>query len=1110
MKRKRYKRWLLRAPVYLLLSAALVCIIFYFLPISGRRIEERLARLASRTLGAEVKIRGACLYLSRGHLEIQEVILPPPDESGIPLIFQDVAIDFSLFGFLFSTADRWCHVQLTCPTEILLLFRENRFVIPPGYKYLAPLLEGISAKKPETPNFPMVKALVNVKNVLLAYESSVEEGLFVRPILKSKGLSLEFSFQEGMLALITAKGMVSSELEGELSGLVCFNTDGSPNQLSLFLSHILLSKNTFPGSRFRLDVGNLRINEKIETARPLVSFRHEMSMDSFSLHVPGVAKPFVENKILVIAEGEMDQKKEQLKIHNARVSLSDSEILLKGEMDVAGEYQFTASMEQRPISRRTLEILKQIILPQGWDVTLQQQSLTFPLQATGDLFHPKDIQFNGTLRFVDLALRHQNFPLPLTGVTGELVLDRNSLDLKNVRAKMGDGIFSLNGRLEGIQDFSSPQGVSLSWKADVSLPDLAMMLKNTIPLGNLLVAGRLNTQGSLETNIVTRDNLTTISLNRFDCLVTVSDAMLRHPFLPEEIRNISGRFQIEPDAIKFQELKGSLTEGTVSLQGGVIGEKYFWKRPIVSVELVYSGGLSPLIQMAPDPLRDSLRKACLNGEIFTTTYLSFPLNAPDRISYYGDVSFSRVSFQPLHPFINGVIKDFQGAIRFEKENLLLKELSGNFAGMDFFLDGRLGPENLQMNVASQLVLEKLRTAIPSLANDFRATGTLELQSEVSLSSEHLAQTLLHLELPGNMKYGFSGSLKSEDAAFAYRDMPVDLNHIKAQIFFNESGLWFRDAHLWCGTSPDCTGEGQILFASKPLVIRFKVHSPMLYFKEWTGPWENANPSKSRHITMQDLTSISPSTEVEGTMLADKIQYNLLEGENFEGHFIYNYFSSGPNKFSFDDVKVQAYGGKARASGNLLFPTGKFFYGVEGEAVMVDLKEVLSALRGRSQNLGGFITASMTLAGESRKPETISSKVTFDLQQSRFIGNMIFVGLGRALKSTLFDDITFTRVQGNLDIKNGAADFKDLKFTSPLVNLNASGTVDFHENLDVIFFLIFDKKNILSLPLIRHLAQMLEFMGKAFLKFHITGTLENPDVNTIPLSADEIKKFFLGP
>ena len=1066
-------------------------------------------RLASRSLGAEVKIRGACLYLSRGHLEIREVILPPPDESGIPLIFQDVSIDFSLYGFLFSPPDSWCEVQLTCPTEILLLFRENRVVIPPGYKYLAPLLEGISAKKPETGSCPKVKALVNVKNVLVAYESSIEEGLFVRPILKSKGLSLELSFQEGRLALITAKGMVGSELEGELSGLVCFDADGSPNQLSLFLSHILLSKNTFPGSRFRLDVKNFRINEKIETARPLVSFRHEMSMDSFSLNVPGVAKPFIENQIRVIAQGEMDGKTKQLKIHTAKISLSDSEILLKGEMDLAREYQFTASLEQCPISRRTFEILKQIILPQGWDVTLQEQSLTFTLQATGDLFHPKDIQFNATLRFADLALRHQDFPLPLTGVTGEIALDRNSLDLKNVRAKMGDGILSLEGRLEGIQDFSSPQRVSLSWKADVSLQDLMMMLKNTIPPGNLALAGRLSTQGSLETNLVTRDNLTTISLNRFDCLVTVSDAMLRHPFLPEEIRNISGRFQIEPDAIKFQELKGSLTEGTVSLQGGVIGEKYFWKQPIVSVEVVYSGGFSPLIQMAPDPLRDSLRKTRLKGEMFTTTYLSFPLNAPDRISYYGDVSFSSVSFQPLHPSINGFVKDLQGAIRFEKENLLLKELSGNFAGMDFLLDGRLGPDNLQMNVASQIVLEKLRTAIPSLANDFRATGTVELRSEVFLSSEHLAQSLLHLELPGNMKYGFSGSLKSEDAAFAYRDMPADLSHIKAQIFFNESGLWFRDAHLWCGTSPDCTGEGQILFASKPLVVRFKVHSPMLYFKEWTGPWENTNPSQSRHVTMQDLTSISPSTEVEGTVLADKIQYKLLEGENFEGHFVYNYFPSGPNKFSFDDVKALAYGGKARASGNLLFPTGNFYYGVEGEAEMMDIKGVLSALRGRSQNLGGFITASMTLAGESRKPDTISSKVTFDLQQSRFIGNMIFVGLGRALKSALFDDITFTRVQGNLDIKNGVANFKDLKFTSPLVNLNASGAVDFHENLDVIFFLMFDKKNILGLPLLRQLAQILEYMGKAILKFHITGALEDPKVNAIALSTDEIKKFFMG-
>ena len=1109
MRRKRYKQWLLRGIFFLLLFAVCLGVIFYFLPLSGTRLDERLTRVVKEAIGRDVMIRGVCFYLSRGRLEIQEMTLPPPDKSGIPLVFQDVSINFSLYGFLFSKPDRWCEIQLTCPTEILLLFQENRFVIPPGYKYLGPFLSEIVKRGSESGSLPVTKAEVNMRNIFVAYESAAPEGLFVRPVVKLKTLSLGFSFQKGRLALITAKGVLHSEIEGELSGLLSFDPDGTPDRFLLFLSQILLSENTFPNSRFRLDGKNLRMSDNLDVTRSLISFRHEISLDSVSLLMPGLAKPFVENQIRIMAEGEMNGGNKQLNIRTAKISLSDSEILLKGEMELAGEFPFSATMEQHPISRRTLDLLKQVILPRGWDVTLQQQSLTFLFHAAGDLVRPGDIQFHGNLRFADIALRHQDFPLPLTDLSGEISMDQSTLSLKNVRGKLGEGVLSLEGRLEGTGNFFPPEKASLSWSADFPIQNLGMMIRNKIPLDHWKLTGQVNTRGSLEMRLIARDRGTTVSLTRFDADVTVSDASLRHPFLPEEVRNISGRFHIQPDVVQFQELKGSFPEGTATLQGRVIGDKYFWKAPVLSVEVMYNGGLTPLIQMIPSHLRETLHKAHLNGDVFTTTYLTLPLDSPDKISYYGDASINNVSFQALHPSLNGVVENLGGTIRFEKENILFKELHGNFAGSNFALEGRMGPEILQMKIAGHLVLEKLREALPNLADDFRATGTVELKSDFSLSAENLLQSLLLFEFPKDRQLDFSGAIESDDAAFAYRDMPVDLHHIKGRVAFDDTGLRFKDVHLWCGNSPDCTGEGEIVFSSKPLVCRFKVQVPTLYFKEWTGPWKSLKSSKSSFITMQDLTSASPSVEVEGTVLADTIHYGRLEGRNFQGRFIYSYFLSGPNKYSFDNAKVEAYGGKAMASGNLLFPSGNFYYGVEGEAESMDLQEVLTALRGRKQNLSGVMTASLTLAGESQKPETISSKVSIDLQQSRFIGNMIFVGLGRALKSTLFDDITFTRVQGELDIKNGVADFKDLKFTSPLVNLNASGTVDFHENLDVICFLMFEKKNILGLPLLRQFAQILEYMGKAILKFHIKGTLEKPDVNAIALSTDEIRKFFFG-
>jgi hypothetical protein len=562
---------------------------------------------------------------------------------------------------------------------------------------------------------------------------------------------------------------------------------------------------------------------------------------------------------------------------------------------------------------------------------------------------------------------------------------------------------------------------------------------------------------------------------------------------------------IQRNSIESLKLNGRVPGADITLDGKIEGNTFFWQDPLLSAIVDYTGNLDPLIQAAPASLKETLQNAEARARIDIKTRLVLPLFDASRGTYSGSVGIAEGAFVPRHPSIQGNFQKMDAEIRFVDRAFFFDRLSGEFAGMPFKVQGALVKDHLQFELESLVDLAEMRKAVPPLSEDFRASGTVELNCSASIPPPLVRSLLTGSPLPSKPSLKISGTIRARDAGFAYYDMPADLNRINGLIEFSEKGFKFNDVKCWCGASPDCTLDGEINFEKQPLLVRFQVQVPELFFAEWTGSWQSKDPSASFFTTIGDLTSTSPTLEVDGTILADKIHFDRLEGDEFQAHFIYNFFPFGPNKFSFDNVNLKAYGGQVRASGNMLFPSDTFFYGVEGETENLNLNPALSALRGEKDQFTGFITSNLTIAGESGKSGSIRSKAKFDIKQSRFMSNVIILGLGNALHSSALNDITFSRIRGNVEIMDDVAMFQNVTFTSALVNLNVSGTVDLHENLNIICYLVFERKNLFSLPVFKQIAGILESMGKAFLKFRITGTLQNPQIKTIPLSADELKK-----
>ncbi len=1107
MKLKRYQKWLLRVPLYAALMVLLLFVFFYFFPVSGVWLNRRLEEALARELGRPVIIREASLFLARGRLVLPEVIVPPPNESGKPLSISGVVLSFSPASLISALPKRVRELCFTCATELPFILRENRLTIDEKYRHIVPLLRQILAAGRRQPKFHISRVRIDLAALNVNFHSVGEAEGEQRRLLRITPLRIVLTSDWEGLRRIAAEGNLRSELDGGFNAIMSLRRDGSPAHIKIRLSHLLLSEKTIPKSGFRIEAADLSLDEELECYPSSIRYRHTLSTGHFSLSIPGVAKSFYEDQIHLTAGGNLEIPARKLNIGRAKLLLADSRLTLAGSIVLKDNYAFSAFMEHRAIPRRVAKSLKRLILPPEVIVELQPNSLNLSMIATGKLTNLKGTQFRGVLQFSNVAVRHQGYPLPLTDLAGQIVFNNRTLAFSHISGKFGGGDVFLDGSLLGDNDVWHPEKLLLSWRAGLNATDVLTMIKQQYDLGNCFISGLLNTKGIVEMHLAKKGEITSATLVRLTGSVELNDTLLKHPALPGEIHNLCARFTIRRNSIKFSKLKGSLPGAAFSADGAVEGKTHFWKSPIITARIATEGDIKNLLEFAPEVFRRRLLSGKLKGNAAMQIKLHGPLLAPHKLSCTGGVTFQDISFYVNQPFIRGRIKGLGGRIHFDPGHILFEKFEGKFAGMNFGAKGKLDTDSLRISLGCDLDIEKMRKALPLYSRDFRGSGTLEVSSEILLAAPNLISEIKNLRFPENLRYSFTGAIRASGASLSYKDMPADITHINGIMTFSDRGIKTRDLKLWCGRTQDCTGECLVKFHSTPPLIKFKLYAPEPFLGEWTGQWGGRNPNAFRN-TMQDLTSSSPTIEVDGTVFADKMHFGRLEGKQIYSHFIYNYYAYAPNKFSLEELSANAYGGKIEGSANFIFPTGTFYYGVTGQTQDVEVQPLLTALRGKKENLTGIATSTVTIAGEAKKPDTINGSADFFIKHSHFISNVILMGLGDALHSTLFDDITFTKIKGKITIADGTVHLRDIEFASTIGNMSATGSVDFHEKLDIICFLIFRKRYLLNLPVIKQLTNLLELMGKAALKFHITGHLEDPTVTPVPLSADEIINIFL--
>ena len=1105
MRLKRYQKWLIRVLLYGLLIILLLLAFLYFFPLTGSKMDRRVSLRLKRETGRDFVVHGARLFLARGTLWIDDIEIFSKASDEPPLHLTDVTVRLDPVALLRKDPAAIREISFSCLEPLQLAFDGAGFK-PLGSSRI--LVEAISPGDTSLSNKgPLPLLRINLKEIVL---KRIPQKVNTSPTVVTRLTNTAVTLISGVPGVyrVSLDGTLESEIRGRIRAQVIVPELHHKYSFHAALSHALISDATLPMAGSTLELRGVNLEGVCSVEHEGIFTSGSLTASLVSLNLQDHPKPFSETGLGMYFQGHLNPQADNFTLDKCRIDLEDSRIWISGLAGLNGDMPFALNLHQNPVSRRALDRLKNRLLPPGVHLEIQPDSLVFDLNMEGALKSSEPPDFHGILDFKEVVLRHEDFPLPVTGLEGRLEVDNTRIMFPKISGRMGDGFISINGRVRSDQRLDEPETVRIGWDTRFSAADLLLVARRLLPLRDVSLSGRVESSGEADLVFPSTEGFTRPSLGRLAGSIRVHETVLCHPALPGPISALEGSLELTGNEITFSGIRGRLESADFATSGSLSGTGLFWIQPELDGTASLGGGLPALCRLAAPTLPTTVTAYIPDGLFGLNMRYHIPLYDLSAIRLEGEVSLDGGFLQPPETLLLSPVEDLNVRVSFDPEHVLIHNVSCSLAGMDFRAAGELDDEKLRLKITGRPDIEMTRRVIPMLRDEVRGTGTLELSMECVLASSQLRAAILSGTIPPDLSPAITGMLRFRGASFAYKEMPSDLYDIQGIVTFDQKGLRWNDLNLRCASSPDCISKGSVDFSAFPVVrIMFFVASPDFTVDDWRGQWGRDSPSTAAPRPEERDPNIY-TLDIDARIVADKIRFEGLHGRNAEIGITYRYYPFNHNRLTYEVVNCALYDGKADASGTFTFPEDEsFIYTVTGSFENVDIQPLLTALRGRQENFSGTAEGRADLMGISGFPETITGSAEVNIRDSRILRNMILQRLGRSVNSRILDDITFPRITSSISFSDGAAHLENTHLISPVISLEASGKVDFSENLDILCYMAFSQGRLSSLPVVRQLAWVLKYMGRLFVKYRITGSLKDPVITTVPFHADEIARFF---
>lgn len=1141
-RRSRLKRLIVWVVGLSAMFAALLMLLVYYVPLSWDGLEKSVEEQLRAASGELVVIDEARLSLAQRTFTIGNLTFyNERDPENPTLSIRDVSIKFRPWAYLRGDRTYIEEIEINGPSPLELQYDSKGVRLGARAEFLRNALSNLRSRKTATTRGIAFRSLrIRGASVNLIESEPGEPRLVERGTtagvelhdcnvsLNSAGDKLGVEFDAMM---VSEAGHSSSHIVGQ--GIVRGDSsvDLTISSPQLRVGQVISAAQEAGGS-----VDDLLLTLRVDKTSPTLTAWVGLQCDAFRFDAPLQDLSVEDQNLSLTARLGYDTDTGVVSLESGSVASRSLGCDLMGQIGVSGIHEFDARLHASRVGGAYQSIIARL-LPSGYRVKADEDSLQAEAAAKGSANGLSSLV--GKLKFTSLTLTSRNFQKPLSGLKGEIDFEPGRVVFHDLAGHYGHTDLQLKGDLSGEYLTRREGTLALEWSAASTADDLIGLLqqqpramRTASSVGTISSTGRYEQFVSLSPNRAPGPA-------RIKGQIDIRDVGFSNSLLPAPVRNLTGRLDIEDNAVRASSLRGQMEGGEVTVNGVALGDGVFWKDPRLTATLDMKADLGKLVAYMPPKVRESAERYNIQGQLLSRLNVFGELRHLDRSEFTGTASIQGASFDPNLAFLSGMFADVNADVSWDGTTLKVGQLTGKINGETVKAGGSLSPSRIQLALDSHLDLQGVPASFPRMKRTMDMSGPATVKASFVVDDSTGPEVVPSVE-PGfggrlvplltmvtqrldqaveKRTYRLDGTVVFEGARIRHNAMPVaytnareqnipeaDINWIFGTAILSGASLSApADAPLKCNlaNTENCLLDGTLTFRPQnwPLVnFRLRVQDEA-FLDSWVTKWGTGLPK----LVTPPAELTGKSFELLGRISSARTSFKGYKAGPMRMTISFLGVQGQPSRTEFRDIQLEGSRGRLTASGFLeSFSTDKSgaypHWAAQVDVRNMEFRPLLGAIfTNEVRNLEALATTQIKLEAHGKELEKIRGGGTgtlTDLVIGRTsVGQYLGQATGQNLEGTRFGTATAT----HYDIANGAISTSDLQLETRGIRLDVRGSYFFDRRIDAVMRVGFFETVLGPVPIVGQLAQIVDrAAGHLLLHFKVSGAADHPTITPVAL------------
>lgn len=1141
-RRERLKRRLRRIVVALGTVLVALTTLFYFFPLQSGWLKQRVELELSNALSRPVAIGEIFVYVFQSQVVIHDITLFSSSSSpsaSPPFHIKKAVLHMAILSLPWRGLDSISLVEVHEPDNLAAVFDDSHSFHAAGVP--GEMLEDILQNRSASSGAKMP--------ALLPINVTMYRALLTLDVAPSPISSFSVRLAEG-----TLRGNRLGDLSTFINGYVVYGNTLAPYQADLsyrasnesvdgriiLAGDVNLETAGIPGiGGAPIQVSDLSIGLRRDGAAGSRLFDIEVSASECRLPWPGRPSPLDDKDIRARARFIPPAERGGPFVIDPfewRSSFGELDGRLAFQPDAATTYTIHLSHARLgPAALR--ESLAFASQQSGLKFDDRLTSVSFSLAAAGSL--PDGIgKMSGRWALSHLEMAHPSLPAPITLNHIDGTFDNHGLRVNTLSIEAFDTVIDGQGHLDA-PDFQ-PRVLRMEWNTMTGLEQAGAILATlapNAPAANL--GGKIQTNGWVKIQFPA--GAPSIESADFDIEILPANAVYEFPSRGLRGAIIGGELHLRPSLMEFRNLRIRQFDSLFQVRGTITGEQYFWRAPQASLGIEGTLPLNDFITQVLPRREGQAPLVTAFGQMDLKAQLSGLLNTEGQLYLRteGDIRQATINF-PSFQNLAGISR-LDGKWNFSGDVVQVQSLNGQWGPIPFSVHGRIAPRLISLNATSSLRLEDFARQIPKLEKDYvlygpvTANGTIacavpddifttgsldtaapptyllaaSLPQETRQQTERIVEDIRRairyfltianaearrsLPILQSREIDLRGSLIVRDGTFGHVSMPALISHINADMEWANNRLSWTGATGMAGRSAIVSGPCFIDLAGATPAMNFTGTMQDFDLNQWIADWPSGDYPTTATLHSDRRTTRTLFT-IDLDAMAKRAQIYKYQIGGFSGTMHYEKWRNVPSWLEFDAASSDAFTGSGSAKGKVTFARReKPYFDFTVTANRVSLEQYFKQVSPRHAGIRGFVTGECAVWGRPKDSKNLRGEGQFIIEDSEFLRFPIFDALADLTSVDGFRQMSFSRIEGNFELRDGRVNLTRVVCDNPLLKIQAVGWVDYDTNVNIDITLSYFRAIGSVVPILSGVMEQMDALIGMTVAVKVTGSLDEPVV-----------------